>query len=86
MTAAASVWAVSASTTASMRAGMSRFEQHPSVHKPLATLPCKNPLTPSFRCSDCPVLDDIDEEITDEEMELLVNMDFDDFENNKLEE
>ena len=39
----------------------------------------------ALRCSDCPVLDDIDEEITDEEMELLVNMDFDDFENNKLE-
>merc|ERR1712029_517605 len=38
------------------------------------------------RCSDCPVLDDIDEEITDEEMEMLVNMDYDDFENNKLEE
>ena len=39
-----------------------------------------------IRCSDCPVLDDIDEEITDEEMEMLVNMDYDDFENNKLEE
>ena len=34
-----------------------------------------------FRCQDCPLLDDIDEDITDEEMELLVNMDFDDFQN-----
>merc|ERR1712112_248539 len=33
------------------------------------------------RCQDCPLLDDIDEDITDEEMELLVNMDFDDFQN-----
>merc|ERR1711923_453905 len=47
---------------------------------------CINNGVNESRCSDCPVLDDIDEEITDEEMELLVNMDFDDFENNKLEE
>merc|ERR1711983_553422 len=33
------------------------------------------------RCQDCPLLGDIDEDITDEEMELLVNMDFDDFQN-----
>eukprot|EP00092_Neocalanus_flemingeri_P022856 GFUD01024782.1.p1 GENE.GFUD01024782.1~~GFUD01024782.1.p1 ORF type:complete len:257 (+),score=88.92 GFUD01024782.1:170-940(+) len=32
------------------------------------------------RCEDCPVLED-DEEITDEEMEMLVNMDYDDFTN-----
>merc|ERR1712130_57879 len=31
------------------------------------------------RCEDCPLLDDIDEDITDEEMERLVNMDYDDF-------
>ena len=34
-----------------------------------------------FRCEDCPLLDDIDEDITDEEMERLVNMDYDDFHN-----
>ena len=32
------------------------------------------------RCEDCPLLDD-DEEITDEEMEMLVNMEYDDFTN-----
>merc|ERR1711994_263699 len=31
------------------------------------------------RCEDCPLLDDIEDDITDEEMELLVNMDYDDF-------
>ena len=30
-----------------------------------------------FRCIECPLMDDIDEEITDEEMEILVNMDYD---------
>jgi len=30
------------------------------------------------RCEDCPILDD-EEELTDEEMEMLVNMDYDDF-------
>merc|ERR1711973_71744 len=29
------------------------------------------------RCIECPLMDDIDEEITDEEMEILVNMDYD---------
>ena len=32
---------------------------------------------------DCPLLDNVDEEITDEEMEMLVNMDYDDFENSE---
>ena len=30
------------------------------------------------RCEDCPLLEE-DEDITDEEMEMLVNMDYDDF-------
>jgi len=29
------------------------------------------------RCIECPLMDEIDEEITDEEMEILVNMDYD---------
>ena len=39
------------------------------------------------RCEDCPLLDDIEDDITDEEMELLVNMDYEDFvsSNNKLD-
>ena len=37
----------------------------------------------SFRCLDCPLLDNVDEEITDEEMEMLVNMDYDDFEHSE---
>ena len=55
MTAAASVWAVSASTTASMRAGMRHNSDLRNIRvykndlmasvKSLATLPCKNPLT-----------------------------------------
>jgi len=35
------------------------------------------------RCLDCPLLDNVDEEITDEEMEMLVNMDYDDFKNSE---
>ena len=41
-----------------------------------------------FRCSDCPLLDEEDEEeISDEEMERLINMDFKEFEEleNELE-
>ena len=76
MTAAASAWAASASTTALTRAGLSRAYFVITSLRYISYI----------RCSDCPVLDDIDEEITDEEMEMLVNMDYDDFENNKLEE
>ena len=46
-----------------------------------------NLMCPCRRCEDCPLLDDIEDDITDEEMELLVNMDYDDFvsSNNKLD-
>ena len=71
MTAAASVSAVSASIMALIRAGTDRFIDISRYPKCLVL----------FRCQDCPLLDDIDEDITDEEMELLVNMDFDDFQN-----
>ena len=48
----------------------------------------KNHSIKYFRCSDCPLLDEEDEEeISDEEMERLINMDFKEFEEleNELE-
>ena len=49
-------------------------------HLPLTLIQSK---LKSFRCLDCPLLDNVDEEITDEEMEMLVNMDYDDFEHSE---